>query len=69
MIRGPWQRRVSSPGTPFPDMRGPEARRPSKLRCLVESNLRRLRARREQHWAQALADNLNRTARNNVPTS
>ena len=39
---------------------GPWQRPGSELRRLVESNLRRRRAHREQHWAQPLVDNLNR---------
>lgn len=41
-------------------IRGPWQWQPLKLRRLVESNLRRLRVRREQHWAQPVLDNLNR---------
>ena len=49
VIRGPWRARPVR--DPF---------RASKLRGLVESNLRWLRAHREQHWAQPILDNLNR---------
>lgn len=41
-------------------IRGPWQRRPSsELRGLVESNLRRLRAHRDQHWARPFLGNPN----------